>query len=253
VPSERFARAHYKLDSLAKKTDPVEFAEAVVEAGFFGERYGALNQDALVAFLKKHIRKPRSLAKMDDMSFYRFINDHAEALREAGIKVDTRKAIAELDAKVVKPGDAIHKMFDRFHYLTAMYTTMSPQEMTQDPLFRFNPQLGDVALVHKATGVRHCKKGVPYWQSPIEITLTNGRKFTVPGGGGRFGSGLEELPAAERIEQLQMAGPPAVIQDNGPLIERALAPAPEPRANWFFGFAAGILVLGGLGLRRWRR
>ncbi|MDB5096134.1 MAG: hypothetical protein JWM80_555 [Cyanobacteria bacterium RYN_339] len=260
VPSERFTRAHYKLDSLAKKTDPAEFAEAVVETGFFGERYGALNQESLVAFLKKYIRKPKSLAKMDDMTFYRFIADHREALHEAGIKVDTKKAIAELDAKVVKPAEHIHQLFDRFHYMTAMYTTMSPQEMTQDPLFRFNATLADVPAIRKANGVRRCSKGVPYWQTPIEITLANGRKFTVPGGGEpywrrRYRGPTSDLPAAERVEQLTVNGPPVVIQDNARAIDAALAEAPEPSDNrWYGGVAAGLLLLGGLGwgLRRRR-
>jgi hypothetical protein len=138
--------------------------------------------------------------------------------------------------------------------MTAMYTTMSPQEMTQDPLFRFNPTLADVPAVHKAQGVRHCKKGVPYWQSPIEITLSNGRKFTVPGSNvpywrrrGPFGA----LPAAERIEQLTTNGPGTVIQDNAKAIDEALAPQ-EPMDNrWFGGLAAGLLLLGvGWRLRR---
>jgi hypothetical protein len=227
VPSERFTRAHFKLDTLARTTDPADFAEAVVNTGFFGERYGALNQESLVAFLKKYIPKPKALAKLDDMTFYRFIADHRKEL--AGTRVDTKKAIAELETRVVKPAERIHQLFDKYRYMTAMYTTMSPQEMTQDPLFRFNPSLGDVAKLHKAKGVRHCKKGVPYWQSPIEITLANGRKFTVPGNGGfyrRFGA----LPAAERIEQLTLDGPGSVIQDNGRAIEAALA---EPAQPWY--------------------
>jgi hypothetical protein len=228
VPSERFTRAHFKLDTLAKTTDPADFAEAVVNAGFFGERYGALNQEALITFLKKYIPKPRALAKLDDMTFYRFIGDHRAELR--GMHVDTKKAIAELEARVVKPSEHIHQLFDKFHYMTAMYTTMSPQEMTQDPLFRFNPRLGDVSNVHKAKGVRRCKKGVPYFESPVEITLANGRKFTVKGYGGYYPRRFGTLPAAERIEQLTVDGPGSVIQDNGGMIEAALA---SPELPWY--------------------
>ncbi|MDB5098446.1 MAG: hypothetical protein JWM80_2867 [Cyanobacteria bacterium RYN_339] len=251
VAANRFGRARYKLDELAKKTDPAEFAEAVVAAGYFGERYGALNQEALVAFLKKHIRKPKSLVKMDDMAFYRFIQDHREALHEAGIKVDTKKALAELDEKVVKPAEEIHQLFARHRYLTAMYTTMSPQEMTQDPLFRFNPKLADVAAVRKAKGVRYCKPGLPYWKSPIEITLSNGRIITIQGETGPFRGPISDLPAAERIEQLKTDGPGTVIQDNAAAIDAALAP-PKPADNrWYGGLAAGLLLLGmGWRLRR---
>jgi hypothetical protein len=251
VPAaQRFGRSHFLLDELAKKTDPVDFARAVVDIGFFGERYGALNQENLVAFLKKYIAKPKSLAKMPDMEFYRFIENHRAELK--GTHVDTKKAIAELEAKVVKPSEELQKLFGRFPYLTAMYTTMSPAEMTQDPLFRFNPRLRDVPVLHEAKGLRRCRKDLPYWETPVEITLSNGRKFTVKPNQRGFGrEGL--LPSAETVEQLTVEGPGSVIQDNGPAIEAALGPVREPDNRWYGGLAAGLLLLGGLGWKLRRR
>jgi hypothetical protein len=259
LPAEKFARSHFRLESLKRTTDPVPFAEAVVAGGFFGERF-TMNQDAFIGFLKKYIPKPKSLHDVDDMTFYRFIANYREQLR--GTRVDTARAIAELEAKVVKPSERIQKMFEHHRYLTAMYTTMSPPEMTQDPTFRFNATLPDIAAVRHAEGVRRCKKGVPYFQSPIDITLGDGRTFTVPGGGGgRYPRSFSvapvaDMPAAERIEQLNDAGPPSLIQDNGPAIDRALAnkpePEPTPRETRGLWAAAGLLLLGGLGWRRWK-
>jgi hypothetical protein len=270
IPPERFGRAHFKLNELRAKRDPVEFAQAVVEAGFFGERYGSLNSGALVAFLKRYIAKPKSLRGTDDLEFYRYLENHKEALVEAHIKVDTAKAVKELDTRFVKPSEHVAAMFGRFGYMTAMYTTMSPPEMTQDPTFRFNPSLGTVAAIRHADGVRHCKKNLAYAQSPVEITLRNGHHFTVPGNGrfwrGGYGGAANqavELPAAERIEQLSAVGEAAVIQDNGAAIARALdatptdqvpgePPAPGAPSSRYFGAAAGFLLLGVFGWRRFR-
>ncbi|MDB5100369.1 MAG: hypothetical protein JWM80_4790 [Cyanobacteria bacterium RYN_339] len=265
VKAERFSRAHFQLDVLAKTHDPVAFAQAVVAGGYFGERNGSLNSTALVAFLKKYIAKPKSLAKTADLEFYRFIENHGEALREARITVNSAKAAQELESRFVKPAGQVAKMLDRYGYLTAMYTTMSPEEMTQDPTFRFNAKLGTVAMVRHADGVRRCRKGVAYEVTPVEITLRNGRKFTVPGNGnywrGRYGGAptqAEAMPAAARIEQLAATGEGAVIQDNTAVIARALqdpATPSKPAApfNAQFGAAAGLLLVGGLGWRRLRK
>ena len=117
--------------------------------------------------------------------------------------------------------------------------------------------------MRKADGVRHCRKDVPYWQSPIEITLSNGQRFTAPSSGQGYGRGisaLPEMPDADVIEQLAWEGPPALIQNNEPIIKRVLAQesqraeAPDNARGLWFG-AGGLL--GGLclfsGLRRIRR
>jgi hypothetical protein len=269
LSKEKFTRAHFKLDELAHTRDPVAFAQAVVAAGFFGERYGALNQDALIAFLKRYIRKPHSLAKLDDKEFYRFIEDHGEALHEAGITVDAPKAVAELEAKMVKPAEKIVTLLNRFHRLSAMYTTMSPQEMTQDPTFVFNAHLMDVAAVRKASGVRRCKRGLAFYDTPIEVTLANGHKFNAPAFGPpwrrRFSPqgllNLTSLPASEIIEQMNPTGDASIIQDNRGLIASSLADALYPRPaiqtsrSWAAEgtFTAGLVLLGILGFRRRRR
>lgn len=267
MPREKFAREHFQLESLRHETDPVRFAQIVTAQGFFGDRYGALNQEALVAFLKRYIRKSRSLANLDDLTFYRFIEDHAEALREAGITVDAARATTELENKVVKPAEGVGRLLDRFQYLTALYTTMSPDEMTQDPTFRFSSRLKDVPAVRHASGVRRCKPGLAYYQTPIEITLNNGFTFTVPGGGTRYpyfprrgALDRPDMPYAEAIEQLNPDGPPSLIQDNHAAIAHALAeaaapdPAPRSASSWAAGggLVAGLVLLGALGWRRRR-
>jgi hypothetical protein len=263
IDRRRFHRAAYHLDTLASLHEPVAFAEAVVENGYFGENRFDVNPAALVAFLKKYIAKPKSLKDIDDRSFFNNIEQHQEALAEAGVKVDTERAIKELNETVVLPAEKIGKLFDRYHYLTAMYTTMSPAEMTQDPTFRFNPMLRHVAVVRHADGVRRCRPNLPYWQTPIEVTLSNGRRYWLPLDG-RFSlmpgsseglSALQQTPAAEVIEQLSAVGEPAVIQDNGPAINQALTLAVQPgepaRGKWL-AMLAGLLLLAGFGASRLR-
>ena len=47
-------------------------------------------------------------------------------------------------------------MFDQHPYLTRLHTTLSPEDMTNDPVFSFNPDLADVASTHEATLTYEC-------------------------------------------------------------------------------------------------
>ena len=49
-------------------------------------------------------------------------------------------------------------------YLTRLYTTMSADEMTMDPVFEFNPDLPDVSNVHTANRYVRCD-GDPTWRA----------------------------------------------------------------------------------------
>ena len=128
---------------------------------------------------------------------------------------------------MLKPAQQIQEMF-RQPYLTRLYTTMSPDEMTQDPMFVFNADLPKVSNLHEARGVRKCSADVAFSQAPVELTLKNGIKFTVSGFGGAFGSvGTGKpiaMPAALRIEQLKSVGAASVVTDNQAKIAAAVAP-----------------------------
>ena len=82
-----------------------------------------------------------------------------------------------LDEAVVRPLREAQKNLDDNPYLTRLYSTVSPDEMTRDPLFTFNADLPEVPRERRAQAVRK-------WDNEctlegVNITLSNGESFTV--------------------------------------------------------------------------
>ncbi|MDB5096135.1 MAG: hypothetical protein JWM80_556 [Cyanobacteria bacterium RYN_339] len=226
VGAQTFGEGHFRLDALGTLREPVAFAQEVVDQGYFGEAATGIDGTALVAFLKRYIARPATVQGVSDTDFYRFLSNYQDQLQAAQVSVDTVTAMAELREKVVKPYTEIGKLFQASPYLTAMYTTMSPEEMTQDPMFVFAQGLAPVANVHEATGVRRCSrsKTFDYYDAPVEVTLKSGLSFFAP----RRTGVVSAQPAALRIEQLKSAGGTSVIQDNEAKVKAvALATTPD--------------------------
>ncbi len=233
---EAFAR------ELTQKTDPVAFVQFALQNSyrlqqFVGGAAPAMDRGfggggRIMSFLKRHVPKPESLKDIDDSSFYYGITQYKTQLAAAQFEVNVMKVAVELEDTVIKPAREIRAMFDKHPYLTRLYTTLSPDEMTQDPMFVFNSEMGDVSNVHEAKGVRKCNPNVQEPWAPVEITLKNGIKFMVtgsPGSGtiqGPATTGKGEpvaMPAALRIEQTKTTGKPSVITDNRTKIQDILA------------------------------
>lgn len=71
--------------------------------------------------------------------------------------------VAELEVTGIQPLEDSLAIFDDNPYLTRFYTTLSPEEMTLDPVFSFNPDLPDQSLERKADLVISCFLGVTNW------------------------------------------------------------------------------------------
>ena len=110
------------------------------------------------------------------------------------------------------------EMFDKFPYLTRMYSTVSPEEMDRDPIFEFNASLEDVSNAHEATLVMTCEEGgVSY-----EIELSNGETFapvapewwdlTEENQSDAPTVDAETEPAASSIELMGSQGEPRTVQ-----------------------------------------
>ena len=69
---------------------------------------------------------------------------------------DLKALLDELEAVVVEPLRAAQELFDEYPYLTRLYTTLSAEEMTLDPMFDFNPDLPEVPRWRRAAGSIDC-------------------------------------------------------------------------------------------------
>lgn len=65
-------------------------------------------------------------------------------------------------------------LFTTYPKLTRLFTTLSPQDMTKDPVFSFNPSLPDVALEHTGSLVMNC--------GTSDLTTEQGITLPVQGG-----------------------------------------------------------------------
>jgi hypothetical protein len=180
-------------------------------------------RDLLLEMLKRYVPLPASLraegvteqqfynvlvAQFDQPERTRFLDAIATEPGRAPFAADA--FATELDANVVQPIKAAQRSMDGQTYVTRLFTTMSPAEMTVDPDFAFNSSLSDVPRDHRARLT--CNGGDT---SSATLTLADGRSFAITGGwnGGPIAAAVAG-PAAARIEQLASMGPPSVIVDN---------------------------------------
>lgn len=187
----------------------------------------------------------------------------------ARTRIDGFDPAAFLEAvatEVIEPLEETRALFDAAPYVTRLYTTMSPDEMTVDPIFDFNSELGDVSNQHNADRVIECSPSVFRSEAPFRVVLEDG---TVIRGNGRTWPFEVDgpLPANRVIRRIGPEGEGRVVTDNTEMIAAALvdsnaripgppaasgcAVSPRPGAG-LAGFA-GLLGLAGLVVARRRR
>jgi hypothetical protein len=118
---------------------------------------------------------------------------------------------------VVKPMFDTEDLVQSRPYVTRLYTTMSADEMTMDPLFDLNGELGDVDNQHTADRVINCE------DDSFRVELASGD--IVFGSEAGVWPVLEDQPAARRIMQLTTQGNGELVQDNRDTIRGILMSA----------------------------
>ena len=117
-------------------------------------------------------------------------------------------------ARIIGPGSHAVDLLNTWPYLTRMYTTISPGEMTIDPFFIENPQLGDVANIRIATQTNLCS-------GDSVVDLPDDRQVFIPQGEG-WPEFINELPFEEDIEETMQVGAPVNLVDNTEIINSAI-------------------------------
>ncbi|MCB9754624.1 MAG: DUF2330 domain-containing protein [Myxococcales bacterium] len=116
--------------------------------------------------------------------------------------------------RIIEPGAHAIELLQTWPYLTRMYTTISPGEMTEDPLFHQNPDLGDVTASLTAQRSVLCS-------GDAVVTLPDGREVFVPGNA-TWPTFDDEMPYAEDIETTLMQGAPMTLVDNTEVIDQKI-------------------------------
>jgi hypothetical protein len=110
----------------------------------------------------------------------------------------------------------LNELFVTSPMMTRLYTTMSAEEMTADPMFDFNADLEEVSNIHTATLYVTCDEEGNELENVLE--LADGRRFDqevvtpIERQDGETVRG-EDQPAAARVEMMFAAGQPEVVRE----------------------------------------
>lgn len=151
----------------------------------------------------------------DTIDFKDFKNCLACYLTATGVSFNQMTFLTQLYEKVIKPMADTQALFDSANYMTRLYTTMSADEMTTDPAFDFNKDLGNVTNLHSASIAVGCGAG------PWTATMPQGGTVSGPTMG-VWPIKLGDQPAAFKILEYGKQGPGKVVEDRSAMIEKLL-------------------------------
>lgn len=72
-----------------------------------------------------------------------------------------------LEENVFLPAAQAQEMVSQYDYLTRLFTSLSPDQMSKDPFFALKPELGPVSNTHRAVAVPECRED----GSPIALAI----------------------------------------------------------------------------------
>ncbi len=211
LESNLWWEGRFDVDALRGLSDPVAFFNAMQGQGFPGNA-------TLLNLLQEHIPMPASVAQqgVDPRSFYNCLECYAESLD--GQAFDPDAFADDLELYVVEPMQEAQALFDRFDTVTRMTSSMSADEMTIDPTFVLNPDMGTVSNVHEADLVVDCTVETEAYKAPRYIELQDGRVVLVPPEEWFWNNPGEawydaDAPAAQTIERTGASGLPEPVRD----------------------------------------
>lgn len=130
-------------------------------------------------------------------AYYGCVSCYDEGINEAW---DAGAFSEELEARIIGPGEHALDVLRAHDYLTRLYTTLSPQEMTLDPVFHENPDLPDVSNTYVADMVFTC-------EGPNYVEFEDGARVAVGP------TPDPDQPAALRLQEVPLQGPAMTVAD----------------------------------------
>jgi len=132
--------------------------------------------------------------------------------------------LAALEKSVILPVKLVQNLVDAQPEMTRMYTTLSADEMTLDPLFTFNPDLPEVNNLHTANRIIECSPDVNSFEAPWRIELPQGGVIRGQGnqGVGVWPAPLNALPPNRAIVRTGASGTGKVVENNSDAIDDLL-------------------------------
>ncbi|MEQ1567720.1 MAG: DUF2330 domain-containing protein [Myxococcota bacterium] len=244
--------AQYDVQGLAGLAVPLDWFQALPSHGFSGT-------GLLLEVLRRQVPAPNTV---DELSFYNDPSLYPAEWAALQASFDPGVATADLEATIVTPCTDATAMLTRNPYLTRLTSTLSPEEMTVDPVFGFNPELPEVSRVLESELHHDCLTEETRWRLPGGYDL----QVTAVDASGRPTEEWIEAQLTHKaliVEQLGESGPGTVIADHSADLRPGASPEEvSPSAPVTGGCGCGgpsevgsvaALALGWFGARRARR
>jgi MYXO-CTERM domain-containing protein len=165
----------------------------------------------LQGLLAQHLPVPEGLTPSE---FYSCLSCF-EAMIDQTAWGDGSEFATAYEERIVGPGLRAVELLQSKSYVTRMYTTISPHEMMEDPMFAENKDLPEIPRIRTADKLQRC-------DGHAEYTLPDGREVFVPNDGD-WPAFADEMPWEEETQQMAMAGAPQVLNNNTETIDAMLA------------------------------
>jgi MYXO-CTERM domain-containing protein len=276
-------------DALRALTAPADFLEYLWINGYAqssGSPFGGQQiSSQIVTILDRALPMPQNLVDavradygydLPQADFYfnfrYYLELYPDILTGAYPEFSPVMVAGELETRIVVPTRAAGQLFRDSPYLTRLFTTLSPDEMTRDPVFSFNPDLPEVSNLHWGTlEYLECdlSGSFPDFNGPALLVTEQGWQLYLPEGQAGNDWLNAPLPASYRIEMLREEGAAQVVTDNADAITDGVGdyhPQPQPpvvepprersggcTASPGAGGSAGALLLAGLAVALLRR
>ena len=128
---------------------------------------------------------------------------------------DREGFLTAVDATVLGPMREMQALFEARPYVTRLYTTMSAEEMTLDPIFDFNSELGDYSNQHFADRIIECHPSVDQPDAPWRVELPSGETVRGTGTAWPFDvAAADPMPATAVAERVTTSGQGVPVMDN---------------------------------------
>ncbi|MEZ4448252.1 MAG: DUF2330 domain-containing protein [Nannocystaceae bacterium] len=177
----------------------------------YGEVVCAYNHPLIQGLLLEHLPPPDGVSPDE---FYYCLSCY-EGMIDL-LKWGDGSAFADAFAeRIYDPGLRAENLLKSKPYVTRMYTTISPHEMLEDPVFFENPDLPPIDSLRMAQRYLRCDGVTRYG-------LPDGRFVYLPSGA-TWPEFPAEMPWEEETQQMAMAGAPLVLNNNTALIDGLLA------------------------------
>lgn len=157
------------------------------------------------------------------------------------VRFDRAVFRVQLYELVIRPMFDTESLIAEQRWMTRMYTTMSAEDMTEDPVFDFNADMGAVSNQHTADLVIECAPELEMGDAPYRVELQSG--VIVRGGEQNVWPlrvGDPSIPATVRIFEAGTSGDPSLLVDNVTVISQALDEAGTGGGNPDAGTGTGV-------------